>query len=63
MKTSKQKYIDGKNKAIEKAIEYQNSFSNEQTYYWSDIIEITDNLYKLAKRYGLIKEFRENGII
>lgn len=63
MKTSKQKYIDGKNKTIEKAIEYQNSFSNGQTYYWSEIIEITDNLYKLAKRYGLIKEFRENGII
>ena len=63
MKTNKQKYIEGKEKAINKAIEYQNSFSDGQSYYLSEIVELTERFTKLAKRYGLIKEFRENGII
>lgn len=63
MKTNKQRYLEGKEKAINAAIEYQNSFSEGQIYYWSEIIELTEHFTKLAKRYGLIKEFRENGII
>lgn len=30
---------------------------------WQYIAEKTSYFYKLAKRYGLIKEFKENGII
>lgn len=63
MKSNKQKYLEGKEKAIKKAIEFQNSFSDGKAYYWSELIEITNELYKLAKRYGLLEEFKENGII
>lgn len=63
MKTSKQKYLDGKEKARQQAIEYQESFSNGKTYYYSEIIEKTEYFRKLAKRYGLTEEFNENGII
>ena len=30
---------------------------------WQDIIEQGAQLEKLAKRYGLLKEFKENGVI
>lgn len=30
---------------------------------WGCLADIQDKLYKLAKKHGLIKEFRENGII
>ena len=55
-------YQKGKAKAIKKAIEYQHNASKKQ-YFYSDLCEIYNYFYKLAKRYGLIKEFRENGII
>jgi hypothetical protein len=30
---------------------------------WGCLADIQDKLYKLAKKYGLVKEFKENGII
>lgn len=56
------KYQQQKQKAIEKAIEYQYNF-NDNIYTWQDLAEYSAYFEKLAKRYGLIKEFRENGII
>ena len=56
-------YSEGKEKAREEAIEWQNTFSEGKTYYWSEMAEFSDHFSKLAKRYGLIREFRENGII
>lgn len=56
------KYQLNKARAIDKAIEYQHNASKKQ-YSYSELYEIQDYFYKLAKRYGLIKEFRENGII
>ena len=43
------------------AIEWSNNFSQ---YNWSygEIAEITSFFYENGKRYGLLKEFRENGI-
>lgn len=55
-------YQTQKARAIKKAIEYQHNAS-EKHYYYSELYEIQDYFYKLAKRYGLIKEFSENGII
>jgi len=56
-------YAEGKKRARNEAIEWQNTFIEGKTYYWSEIAEFTDYFSKLAKRYGLIREFRENGII
>ena len=55
-------YQTQKAKAIDKAIEYQHNASEKQ-YSYGELYEIQDYFYKLAKKYGLIKEFRENGII
>lgn len=57
------RYERGKAKTIEMAMDYQNSFAEGKSYYWSEIAEIQNNLESRAKRYGLLKEFREEGII
>jgi hypothetical protein len=44
------------------AIEWQALF-NEQAYSWEDVIEWQAFFEEYGKKYGLIKEFRENGII
>lgn len=63
MKSNKQKYYEGKEKARQKAIEFQNSFAEGKTWYYSELAEMTEQFKKLAKRYGLIEEFTENGIL
>lgn len=35
----------------------------EQAQSWEEVAETADRLERLARRYGLIREFRENGII
>lgn len=59
---TKNKYQQQKAKAIEKAIEYQHNASKKE-YSYGELYEIQNYFYKLAKRYGLLKEFRENGIL
>ena len=56
-------YSEGKERARNEAIEWQGTFSEGKTYYWSEMAYFSDYFSKLAKRYGLIREFRENGII
>jgi hypothetical protein len=56
-------YERGKERAREKAIDYQHKIMTADDLYYSEIAYYCDKFYKLAKRYGLIKEFRENGII
>ena len=56
-------YSELKELARQKAIEWQITFSEGKTYYWSEIAYFVDYFTKLAKRYGLVREFRENGII
>ena len=51
-----------KNLAVEKAKDWQYQAS-EQNYSYGELADFYDKFYKLAKRYGLIKEFKENGII
>ncbi len=46
----------------QKAIDYQVEQSTK-TLSYGELVEQQNFLYKLAKRYGLIKEFKENGII
>lgn len=55
------KYQIGKENARQQAIDWQSDFCNHN-YSWGELAYYSDYFEKLAKRYGLIKEFRENGI-
>ena len=55
-------YRDRKNAARDRAVEWQLNFS-ENSYYWSELVYWQKYFTKLGKRYGLLTEFRENGII
>lgn len=54
-------YADKKALLRDQAIDY--SLQNNFVMYGSDLVEIGAYFEKYGKRYGLIKEFRENGII
>lgn len=56
------KYQIEKEKARQEAIEWQNDFDSHN-YSWSELAFFGEYFSRLAKRYGLVKEFRENGII
>ena len=56
-------YQEQKEKARERAIQFQNSFTDGKSYSWDDLFKITAYFEKIAKRYGLTAEFKENGII
>lgn len=55
-------YQKRKNAARDKAIEWQYDFNNHN-YTWEELVDIQERFEKLGKRYGLLGEFRENGII
>ncbi len=55
-------YQKGKAKAIEKAQFWQEFFA-EVSMSWGEVAFWQGYFYKLAKRYGLVKEFKENAII
>lgn len=56
------KYQEQKEKVRNTAIEWQNVAAVQNLSY-ADIVEIADYFRPLAKRYGLLREFKENGII
>ena len=58
----KNKYQEGKKKARQKAIDFQVEFSL-MDWSWMDLCEASDYFRKAAKRYGLTREFVENGIL
>ena len=58
---AKMTYQELKDKARQEAIDWQNDFQNHN-YTWGELAYYSDYFTKLGKRYGLIKEFRENGI-
>ena len=55
-------YQQRKEEVVQQAIEWQYNFANEVKDYDTLFIEQL-KLRALAQRYGLIKEFKENGII
>lgn len=58
MKTYKQR----KETARDAAIELQRKLSNDRMS-WLEVAEICAYIEKQGKRYGLLNEFRENGLI
>ena len=55
------KYEYYKNKARLKAIEWQLEF-DRHNYSYSELLEYQNYFKRIGKRYGLLKEFQENGI-
>lgn len=56
------KYQKAKNKIRDLAAEWQLDFGNNN-YSWLELFQWQEFFSIQAKRYGLIREFRENGII
>ncbi len=54
--------IKTKNQAQQYAMDYQ-KWASEQDLSYGEILHFQDKLIKLAKRFNLVKEFKENGII
>lgn len=55
-------YQRAKEKARNEAIEWQLDFNNHN-YSYEELACYGNYFERLAKRYGLVKEFKENGII
>ena len=60
-KGNKKTYQERKEEVRQEAIEYQLNFG-DNNYSWGELAEFGDYFYKKGKKYGLLKEFRENGI-
>ena len=58
----KKTYKDRKAEAREKAQRIQ-VYNAETHQSWQQVADTGADFEKLAKRYGLVKEFKENGII
>lgn len=56
------RYQRGKNAAREQAIQWQADFS-DRSIPWAAIAAEQRHFEQLARRYGLLREFRENAII
>ena len=61
-KETNKKYLQKKSLLRQEAIDFQNNFSNKD-YSYGEIMENSNYFEKYGKKYGLIKEFRENCII
>lgn len=55
------KYQIKQDKVRQEAIDWQHNFQSIKS--WSEYVEAQRRFEKLAKRYGLVEEFRENCII
>lgn len=55
-------YQERKNDLKEKAIEWSNKLGNYPRWSYGELGEIQDFFEVNARRYGLLKEFRENAI-
>lgn len=58
----KNKIIKTKEEARQYAIEWQKTFS-ERNMTYGQIAEQEDIFTKLGRKFGLLREFKENGII
>lgn len=54
--------VKTKEQAQQVAIDYQD-WASEQSLSYGELFYYQNKLEKLAKRFGLVKEFKENGII
>lgn len=55
-------YARRKERVREQAKEWQRRFS-DTSHSWAELSEDAARFERLARRYGLLSEFRENGIL
>lgn len=55
-------YRAAKEKARQEAMEWQLTFA-DHNYSYAELVEIQHHFEEVGKRYGLLTEFRDNGII
>ena len=55
-------YLERKAQARQEAIERQHEFA-EHDYSYYELMLYGNYFYQLGMRYGLLKEFREHGIV
>lgn len=58
---TKEYYAKRKENARNEAIKWQYKIS-DKSISWAELAEAGDYFYTLGKRYGLLREFHENGI-
>lgn len=63
IETGSRRYAIAKEKARQEAIQFQINCEFGVLYSWEDLANIGEHFRKLGKRYGLLREFRENAII
>ena len=56
------KYQKKKESLREEAVAWQ-MMAGETALYWSDILGAGEYFEKQGRKYGLLREFRENGIL
>lgn len=61
-KKTKTNYTAAKERARQRAIDWQSEFG-EHSYSYGELAAYAAYFTRLGKRYGLLREFRENGII
>jgi hypothetical protein len=61
LKVSGKTYQERKGNALQLAIDWQTRFAR-LSWSYSELAEITSYFEKIGKRYGLLKEFKENAI-
>ena len=54
-------YAERKAEVREEAIQWQADFG-DRVMTWGEVVEETGRFERLGRRYGLLTEFRENGI-
>ena len=58
----KRDYAHGKERARQLAKDWQRDFGNT-SHGWGNLAEAVARFERLGRRFGLLREFKENGII
>ena len=56
-------YYRKRKEALREEGKKHQAFISEENLAWWDVVAYTDHLYEQAKKYGLVKEFKREGII
>lgn len=58
---TKERYWEGKGRIADEAKDWQHNFSDRDWSY-EELAKVWNYFYIMGKRYGVLREFRENGI-
>lgn len=57
------RYSKGKEKVKQKAIDFQNTFLEGKSWFYSELSDFLAELEAEARKYGLLRELRKEGIL